>query len=353
MDEVSAPKEQPTSAPAPRRPGRWPRRLALLSWLGWAAAVFSLWLQFHLGVYHTQVWLWLPAALLGVAAGAGAFLFGSWRGVFGPRRWAGLGWALLGAAPLLLWAALVVYMFHEQDEKYLPSDDAHKVGRLAAINLLEGHAWLRYPHRLETERLVMYYADGVSDPAGDAAAMDVHLARLEEILGRRQHSKITWVRGSALGLHGMSIHSVALASDASPASWVDRHELAHAFLYQFSRPDSEPPMLLLEGWAMAVDGHPEPLQMTALACRGKAETCLGRILGPEDYHRGTGDAYYVGGALVDYLLRRYGGERFLEFYNACRPGSYETDFERLYGVSFGDMERDFWRDAEGAGDAHP
>ena len=114
----------------------------------------------------------------------------------------------------------------------------------------------------------MYYDDRVSDPAGDAAAMDAHLARLEVVLERRQHSRIHWIRGRALGMHAMSIHSVALASEVSPAGWFDRHELAHAFMYQFSDPGSEPPMLLLEGWAMAVDGHPEPLAATASNARG-------------------------------------------------------------------------------------
>jgi len=267
--------------------------LAVTSWLCWAAAVLSLWLQHRLGVYHTRVWLWLPPAVLGLAAAVGALLLGCRLGLIGPGRWAGLAWACLGASPLLLWAALVVYMFHEQAERYLPNDDAHKVGRMAAVNLLEGHAWLLYPRRIETDRLVMYYGDGVGDPAGDAAAMDAHLARLEGVLRRWQREKITLVRGPSLGLHGMSIHSVALGSDGGVVSWVDRHESAHSFLYQFSRPESQPPMLLLEGWAMALDGHPEPLRMTALACRSDAKTCLARILAPSAYHRGTADAYYV------------------------------------------------------------
>jgi len=321
--------------------------LAVASWLCWAAAVLSLWLQHRLGVYHTRVWLWLPPAVLGLAAAVGALLLGCRLGLIGPGRWAGLAWACLGASPLLLWAALVVYMFHEQAERYLPNDDAHKVGRMAAVNLLEGHAWLLYPRRIETDRLVMYYGDGVGDPAGDAAAMDAHLARLEGVLGRRQREKITLVRGPSLGLHGMSIHSVALGSDGGVVSWVDRHESAHSFLYQFSRPESQPPMLLLEGWAMALDGHPEPLRMTALACRSDAKTCLARILAPSAYHRGTADAYYVGGALVNYLLRRHGPERFREFYNTCRPTSYAADFQRVYGVSFPDMEKAFWQEMEG------
>jgi hypothetical protein len=262
-----------------------------------------------------------------------------------------VGWGLLGAVPLLLWATLIVYMLHEQGQKNLPNTHAHKVGRMAAITLLEWHAKFRYPHRLETDRLVMYH-EGVRQPAADAAAMDAHLARLEEILGRRQHARIHWVRGSSLGLQAMSIHSIALGSEASPASSLDRHELAHALMYQFSRPEAEPPMLLLEGWAMAVDGHGAPLAASALACRKDfifcqpPDTCLRLILSKGSYHVGTGYAYDVGGAFVDFLLRRFGAEKFVEFYNSIHPESYEADCERILGCRFAALEQEFWKDAE-------
>jgi hypothetical protein len=150
----------------------------------------------------------------------------------------------------------------------------------------------------------------------------------------------------------MCIHSVVLASDVSPASSLDRHELAHAFMYQFSDRGSEPPMLLLEGWAMAVDGHPEPLAGTALTARKQftiwrgTRTCLRSILSPDLYHVGIGHAYELGGAFVDFLLRRYGADKFVEFYNAIRPGSFETDCQRVFGVGIDDLENEFWEDVE-------
>jgi len=334
------------TAPAATRAPHWLRRFAIVSWIGWAVAILSLWVQYHLGVYDTLGWLWLPFAGIGAVAAVAVLTVGLFRAVVGPRRRAMPGWALVGFTPVILTALLVGDMFFEQSRKNLPNTQVHKIGRMAAVTLLKGHAQLRYPHRLETARLIMYYDDRVTEPASDVAAMDAHLARLEGVLGRRQHSRIHWVRGRALGMHAMSIHSVALASEVSPAGWFDRHELAHSFMYQFSDPGSEPPMLLLEGWAMAVDDHPEPLKMAALACRGPAKSCLANILSPEDYHRGKHEAYFVGGALVDYLLRRHGPEPFLDFYNSCRPASYKTDFERAYGVNFLDMENAFWQEME-------
>lgn len=348
----------PSSTPPPSiaspaaRPIRWLRWCAVVSWVGVGAAVLSLWIQYQLGVYDTIDWLWLPFEVIGAVAGFAALLVGLVRAVRSPRRQATLGLALVGFSPILLSVLLVGYMFFEQGRKNLPNTQAHKIGRTGAVSLLKAHARFRYPHRVETARLVMYHDDSVADPTGDVLAMDVHLARLEEVLGRRQHSRIHWVRGRALGMHAMSIHSVALASESSPAGWFDRHEIAHAFLYQFSDPGSEPPMLLLEGWAMAVDEHPEPLAMTALTARKDFAVwrgtphCLRSILAPDLYHVGTGFAYDLGGALVDFLLRRYGPDKFVEFYNGVRPESFDADCERVFGRGIDELEREFWADAE-------
>ena len=156
-------------------------------------------------------------------------------------------------------------------------------------------------------------------------------------------------------MHAMSIHSVALGSEVGPAGWFDRHELAHSFLYQFSEPGAEPPMLLLEGWAMAVDGHPEPgpPASTVLDARRHfrewrgTSTCLRSILAPDLYHVGVGYAYDLGGPLVDFLLRRYGADKFLALYNGIRPGSFDADCERVFGKGIDDLEREFWADVEG------
>jgi hypothetical protein len=328
------------------------RRLAALSWAGWVLALVSLWLQYHLGVYHTRAWLWLPTAMMGCLAGVTALLLGVGGALLGPRRRTMLGWGFVGMTPLLPAAVLVGYMLYEQGRRNLPNTQAHKIGRMAAITLLEWHAKLAYPHRLETGRLVMYYDDFVRKPGADAAAMEAHLAHLEEVLGRRQHARIIWVRGPSLGMARMSIHSIALGSDTSPAHELDRHELAHALMYQFSRPGAEPPMLLLEGWAMAVDKHPEPLAAAALACRcaigadRPESSCLRRILSPESYHRGTSYAYDVGGAFVDYLIRQHGVDRFVAFYNSIHPDNYESICEGVFGCSFDALEREFWKDAE-------
>jgi len=323
--------------------------------------MLSLWIQYHVGVYDTIEWLWSPFAAVGVLAGIAVLLVGVWRSLFGPRRRSMFGWVVVGILSLVLWAVLVGYMFFEQGRRNLPNTHFHKVGRMASVTLLKAHARIQFPYRLESDRLVMYYNDRIVQPADDMTAMDAHLTRLEMVLGRRQQSKIHWVRGSALGMSGMSIHSVALASHASPASDLDRHELAHSFLYQFSDRGGEPPMLLLEGWAMAMDGHderlrrdnrPEPMAMTALDARKEfaiwqgTSNCLRAMLSPDMYHFGVSFAYEFGGPFVDFLLRRHGSEPFLTFYNGIHPDSIEADCERAFHCSIDELERAFWEDVE-------
>ena len=49
---------------------------------------------------------------------------------------------------------------------------------------------------------------------------------------------------------------------------------------------------------------------------------------------------------MDFLLRRYGPEPFLAFYNTCHPETYAQDFERAYEIAFDVMEAAFWKEME-------
>ena len=64
------------------------------------------------------------------------------------------------------------------------------------------------------------------------------------------------------------------------------------------------------------------------------------------YHRDKGPVYSIGGAFVNFLLRKYGGERFVEFYFACRPGTFGAECQKVFGMKLNDLEREFWEDAE-------
>jgi hypothetical protein len=49
---------------------------------------------------------------------------------------------------------------------------------------------------------------------------------------------------------------------------------------------------------------------------------------------------------VSFLLRNYSGERFVRFYFACRPGTFEAECQNVFGLSLDDLEKEFWEDAE-------
>jgi hypothetical protein len=165
----------------------------------------------------------------------------------------------------------------------------------------------------------------------------------------------------------MACYGLAAGSSKSPENWetadhpthlsVDRHELAHAVLRQHYRSDSDPPFLLVEGWA---DSQAGPSRSTlaagALESRNRwlsrleltedtSESYLRELLGPSWYHRIGAPVYDVGGAFVDFLLHHYGVERFLKLYFACRSGTCEADFRLVLGEDFEAVERKFWEEA--------
>ena len=77
-------------------------------------------------------------------------------------------------------------------------------------------------------------------------------------------------------------------------------------------PDVDPPTLLSEGWAEAV-AHDGPAPHPIALVRGPLPppgTMLATLMGPGHYHQDSGLVYPVGWALVQFLLDRYGHEKF-------------------------------------------
>jgi hypothetical protein len=218
--------------------------------------------------------------------------------------------------------------------------------------------------------------------------MDRHVARMEELTGLRQRTKTWWVRGSLLGQGRLCMYALALGSSESPASALDRHELAHSIFSQHAGPDADPPTLLMEGWAetQSLDGQElvrralnqrrfiaewaprlagadaeqddfmrrlvDPVGMDRLFRKyreeGAALSYLRALTDPFWYHHDNGPVYPVGGAFVDFLVRKYGAARFVELSQACLPGTFEPECRRVYGIDLDALERDFWQDVERA-----
>lgn len=212
---------------------------------------------------------------------------------------------------------------------------------------MEAQASWFYPERTESDRLVMFYRE-LDAINADVEAMDRHVAELEEMLGTPLRSKVHWVRGSLLGQSGLSFLGLALGSRESPASTLDRHEIAHAVLTQLRVPSADPPMVLHEGWAESQSGV-DSSTLAARALKAKMEDPTIRVvdlLDEEIYRLDAGRAYSYGGAFVDFLIREFSVGHFVKIYNKWSVKTSEADFRTVYGMSISELERAFWLDAE-------
>lgn len=368
-------------------PLRWLRRWGALTWAGWLLSIGLLWWLHSARVLHPPSLLFIFLVALTFLSALAALGIGLWRLLRGPKRLGAAAWLLVAILPVLGWAALARYAYRNGREGEVPRDPAMILMMRAGHSLMEAQATYLYAHRLESQRLVMLYPDGLTDPEGDLRAMDRHVADMEVRTGLPLRAKIYWARGSLLGQRGLCCFGIALGSDESPASELDRHELAHALLNQHYTTATEPPTLLSEGWANSQQSQarddtdlafgawslrkhladlaksPESEWKRGLA-RYADEEGMVRLLrnlhGPGTkggsylreltdsywYHRDKGAIYEIGGAFVNFLLRKYDRERFVKFYFACRPGTFEAECQNVFGISPDELEKEFWEDAE-------
>ena len=124
------------------------------------------------------------------------------------------------------------YAYRRNRERAVPKNLPMQLIVVAAASVIEARLEYLSPHRIETERLVMFYDDRVKDPRRDADAMDRHVARMEELTGLRLRTKISYVRGPLFDDRHMSFLGLAFGSSESPPGYVDLHELAHAMIGQ-------------------------------------------------------------------------------------------------------------------------
>lgn len=235
----------------------------------------------------------------------------------------------------------------------MPNNFTIRLAKVMGATLMRAEADLRYRSRLETERLVMCF-DHLDHPQQDLDVMDRHLARLEAELGGTIPAKVFWVRGRLLGVQFSSFHGLALGSagemnDLSRGGGRgDRHELAHAALDWFREPDSNPPYVLHEGWAMAQcgDGRQELAEAAAKSRRDNPALGIRELFGPDWYYRDAGPVYSVGGAFVDFLIRTRGAQNFRRFYAECQPHTFEAKCIEIFHADIDELQGDFWQDVQ-------
>jgi hypothetical protein len=333
---------------------KWIRRAAIAAWTAWLASYALMASQLFARVIHPHFLPLVSLMLLGCAAGIAAAGLGLWRTIRGPSRRGAVGWSLAGAIPILLWAAHGTYaMSTVRTPGNRPMDYRLKLADVGAAAIADGLVRLAYPNRLVGEHTVMIY-DHCADPEADVAEMDRHIDQVGKTLGRSLPTKVYWVRGGLLGIRGVSLVGTAVCSIEDPSerkagrlSYLDRHETAHNVFHDQLPATACPPTVLYEGWAESQSG--EPLHERArelLEKRGgrRLARSARQLLSPEMYGHGGWEVYFQGGLLVDFLVRRYGGEKFFELCATCRPETIADDCQRVYGADLDELDDLFWGD---------
>jgi len=345
-------------------------------------------IEHALRVLHPASILFLSLATLTLGAPLVAVFLGVRRWFSGDRRARSRWWTAVAIGPLGLCAAWGAYAYQRNRQRDVPKNLPMQLIVVAAASVIEARLEFLSPHRIETERLVMFYDDRVKDPWRDADAMDRHIARMEALTGLRLRTRIFYVRGPLFDDRHMSFLGLAFGSSESPPGYVDMHELAHATIGQSATNDCDPPTLLTEGWAES-QSHPraalaahalEQRDMVSRFARswagmspeeqkdyrrtladpdsflhfvelatthgGALPSWIDELTSSRWYHQDSGPVYSIGGALTDYLIRRYGAGRFVQLYFAARPGSFDRDCLHIFGVDVKSMESDFWQEQE-------
>ncbi|MGO9463824.1 MAG: hypothetical protein ACLQVF_06670 [Isosphaeraceae bacterium] len=305
------------------------------------------------GILLGRVWHphFLPVTLslaFIVLAALGLMIGTSWRIIWGPRRRRALSCLLIGAAPLWFLAGFFLYGVAINSARHTPLTLGVKLLMPLGESLMDLEARFRYPQRTYGDKVVM-----ISPPFPEAearaqvAAMDRHVRGIETRLGRTTTGMIHWARGPLLGIWGHAIFGLCMgtgqgemAADADGLCTVDRHEVAHCVLNSLCSAWIDPPALLTEGWARANQAI-DPV-MLAYTVREELDDgsalSLRQLAGPDWYDRHEEPAYFQGAVLVNFLLRRFGPEKFLEVYTTCRQATFEADCRRILGLDLDGLD---------------
>jgi hypothetical protein len=330
------------------------RRISSLPGLAVAVWVACLALVGLLGVM-VAVRAWNPHFLpvttvlaLIVATGLALIIASSWRIVRGPGRRGAVSCLLIGAAPLWFLAGYLLFGLSVGQGRNIPLNLAVKLLGPLGESAMDLEARFRYPQRTAGEKVVMLSAPMPEAQArAQVAAMDRHIRALEGRLGRPTQGTIHWARGPLFGIDRHAVIGLCLGSrpgedppDAEGLAGVDRHEVAHCVLTSHCSLHFDPPAVLTEGWAQANQGD-DPLEQAQFLWErienGTAYT-LRQLTGPDWYNRHEWPAYQQGAPLVNFLLDRFGPQKFIELYATCSQATFESDCRRILGLDLDGLD---------------
>jgi hypothetical protein len=325
---------------------------AWLGALGLAAALTAS------GIWNTNPILPLGLSVLMFAAGLWLVIAATVRLIRGPRRDRTLAGLLVGTAPFWFLAGHILMAIRPALNSHVPPGWPTKVFSPLARPLADLEARWFYPERTPGKWVTMVGAKA-SDARALVAAMDRHVEASLARLDQSATWPIVWNRGPLLGLRRCAIYDMAIGSEVgqSPSRTrrgadgltdLDRHEVAHCVITRNYKARSDPPRVLMEGWAQANQGTPaEELAYTAWDDRENGwSLTLRELVAPDWYWYSGPAAYNQGAALVNYLLRVYGPERFLKLYTTCQQATFEADCRATLGIGLDELDAAYWADTE-------
>jgi hypothetical protein len=328
----------------------------------WVFTVWGAWLGtfglsatlIALGVWNPNPILPLGVPILMLAAWIVLLVAATVRLIRGPRRDKALVGLLVGTAPIWFVIGHVLMAMRSGVDLHVPPGWASKVLLPSARQLADLEARWFYPERTPGKWVTMVGATA-EDARAQVAAMDRHVDALLARLDQSETWPIVWYRGSLLGQSRCAIYDMAMGSEVGQlppevdglTTW-DRHEVAHCVITRNYTARSDPPRVLMEGWAQANQGTPEEeLAYTAWDERKSGlNLTLRQLVAPDWYWYSGPAAYKQGAPLVNYLLRVYGPERFLKLYTTCKQATFEADLRANLGVGIDELDAAYWADVE-------
>ncbi|MFI5461486.1 MAG: hypothetical protein ACHRXM_39340 [Isosphaerales bacterium] len=302
----------------------------------------------------------LPVGLsvLMLAAGIGLMIAATVRLIRGPRRDRALVGLLVGTAPFWFLAGHIRMAMRPAFDPHVPPGWPSKVLLPLARPLADLEARWFYPERTPGKWVTMVGATA-KDAKALVAAMDRHVEASLARLDQSATWPIVWYRGPLLGVGHCAIYDMAIGSQvglyldraqrgADGLTDLDRHEVAHCVITRNCTARSDPPRVLIEGWAQADEGYSaEALAYPAWDDHEHGRSLTLRQLVAPDWYWYSGPAAYIQGApLVNYLLRMYGPERFLKLYTTCQQATFEVDCRATLGIGLDELDAAFWADTE-------
>ncbi len=329
----------------------------------WACTVWGAWLgALGLATALTASGIWNANPVFGVglsvlmfAAGLGLVIAAIVRLIRGPRRDRALAGLLVGTAPFWFLAGHILMAMRPAFDRHVLPGWATKVFSPLARPLVDLEARWFYPERTRGKWVTMVGAPA-EDARAQVTAMDRHVEAALARLGQSATWPIVWYRGPIFGLRSCAIYDTAIGTDvgwhlqrgADGLTDMDRHEVAHCVITRNWTARSDPPRVLMEGWAQANQGtSAEELACTAWDDREKGQSLTLRQLVAPDWYWYSGPAAYNQGApLVNYLLRVYGPERFLKLYTTWQQATFEADCRATLGIGLDELDAAYWADTE-------